>query len=93
MLSVTFWLQRWCEGTYGQVLCVTVVNFVLQMTGSDILNFGNALQAGSIITPAALTGRELVDAANLTAACALELDLLIGLRHDRTGRRRCAEQV
>lgn len=52
------------------------------MTGSNILNFGDALQASSIISLAALAGRELVDAANFTAACALDLDLLVRLGHD-----------
>lgn len=46
------------------------------------MDFGDALQASSIIALAALTGRELINAANLSAAGALELNLLIKLRHE-----------
>lgn len=82
MLSVIFWLQRLCEYTYGQVLCITVVDVLLKMTGSDILDLRDALQAGCIIALTALASRELINAANLSAAGALKLNLLIKLRHE-----------
>jgi hypothetical protein len=71
-----------CVWTYSNVLCIAVVLLVLQVTRSDVLDFRNTSQAGSVITLAALTGRELVDAPDLVAEGAFALDLLVGLRHD-----------
>ena len=68
--------------TYGDVLGVAGVHVMLLLTRLDVLDLRNASQAGSIVTLAALTGRELVETADLATERAFALDVLVGLRHD-----------
>ena len=58
---------------------------MLELARLDILDLWNALQAGSIITLAALTGREVIETAHLATERAFAFNLLVGLRHDESG--------